>query len=69
MINNIITAEYVTVWDGGVQVVTHCDFNLETLEVSNIQIAEVDGLDVCEREYVLLPDGTEYDVEDGEVVR
>lgn len=52
-------AKYVSVWDGGIEVKTNCEYNPTTKEVYDIETSDVDGLDVCEDEYVLLPDGTE----------
>ena len=53
-------AEFVSVWDGGYEVTTKCRVDTETLEVFNIESSEnVDGLDVLEREYVVI-DGEEY---------
>ncbi len=59
-----IKAAYVSVWDGGTEVRTACNYNPETKDVTNIGQADVEGLDlaVLDREYVELPDGT--DVED-----
>lgn len=52
-------AKYVSVWDGGIEVKTNCQYDPTTKEVYDIETSDVDGLDVCEDEYVLLPDGTE----------
>lgn len=54
-----INATYVSVWDGGVEVRTKCFFNTETKEVSDIESADVNNLDVCEDEFIELPNGTE----------
>jgi hypothetical protein len=51
-------AKYVSVWDGGT-VTTNCQFNPVTKVVSDIESSDVEGLDMLEDEYVLLPDGTE----------
>lgn len=55
---------YVSVWDGGQDVRTSCDYNPETKDVTNIESVDVNGLDVCEREYIELPDGTEIERDD-----
>lgn len=52
-------AIYVSVWDGGVEVKTKCEFDTTTKEVSNVEVSMVEGLEICEDEYILLPDGTE----------
>jgi hypothetical protein len=52
-------AIYVSVWDGGTEIRTKCDYDPTTKEVSDIEVADVNGLDVLDDEYVELPDGTE----------
>lgn len=52
-------ATFVSVWDGGIEIRSHCEFNPISKEVTDIDIAEVDGLETLEDEYVELPDGTE----------
>ena len=52
-------AKYVSVWDGGVEVKSNCDYNPTNKEVSNIETIDIDGLDILDDEYILLPDGTE----------
>jgi len=55
-------ATYVSVWDGGTEVRSSCDFFPSTLNVSNIETVDVDVDDEClVREYIELPDGTEVD--------
>jgi len=54
-------ATYVSVWDGGVEVRTSCEYDSETLDVTDIESADVDGLDNLEREHIELPDGTEIE--------
>ncbi len=54
-----MTATFVSVWDGGIEIRTDCEYNPITKEVSDIDIAEVDNLECLEDEYVELPDGTE----------
>jgi hypothetical protein len=50
-------ATYVSVWDGGVEVRTNCEYNLETGEVTDIETSDVSGVNCCEDEYIELPDG------------
>ena len=52
-------AKYVSVWDGGVEVKSNCDYNPTNKGVSNIETIDIDGLDILDDEYILLPDGTE----------
>lgn len=59
MIKNAI---FTSVWDGGYEVITNCKVNMETKEVFDIEMAEVDdALDVLEAEFVTI-DGIDYDV-------
>lgn len=45
-------AYYVSVWDGGTEIRTSCDYNPETNDVTNIeQCEDVGDLDVLEEEY------------------
>ncbi len=55
-----MTAKFVSIWDDGVNITTSCNYDEETKIVSDIECADVDGLDldVLQEEYVLLPDGT-----------
>lgn len=52
-------ATYVSIWDGGVRVETNCEFNPETKEVTDVDSVDVDGVDICDEEFIELPDGTE----------
>lgn len=54
-------ATYISVWDDETPIETSCDFDRETNTASNIETANVDGMDidVLTDEYVLLSDGTE----------
>lgn len=54
-------ALYYSVWDGGTEIVTNCQFTPETMAVSDIDTADVDGLDILEEEYVIC-DGVKYNV-------
>lgn len=59
MIKNAI---FTSVWDGGYEVTTNCKVNMETKEVFDIELAEVDeSLDILEKEYVVIDD-VEYPV-------
>ena len=53
----MIAVPYVSVWDGGVAVETTAIVNTTTGEVTDVVVSDhVDGLDVCEREYIFLND-------------
>lgn len=64
-----MNAIYVSVWDGGVEVRTSCQYNPKTRIVSDIESSDVEGLDNLEREYIELPDGTEIEVMDFDTFR
>lgn len=50
----ILTVPYVSVWDGGVEVETTADVDIRTGEVTKITQSNISGLEVCEREYVVM---------------
>ena len=52
---------YVSEWDGGTKICTKAEYDPQTKNVTNIESSDADGLDVLEREYIELPDGTEID--------
>lgn len=54
-------AEFVSVWDGGIEVTAGCKVNMETKRVFDIEKARVDGLDVLEEEHIII-DGIIYPV-------
>ena len=49
-------ALFTSVWDGGYEVTTNCKVNTETNEVFDIETAAADGLEVLEKEYVVVDD-------------
>ncbi len=55
-------AIYTSVWDGGVEITIECNYNPENGFVSDIESVDVDGLDILEREYITLENGTELKV-------
>lgn len=58
----IKNAKFTSVWDGGYEVTTNCKVNMETKEVFDIELAEVnESLDILEKEYVVIDD-VEYPV-------
>jgi len=54
-----IKATYVSVWDGGTEIRTSCDFNTNTKEVEYVENTDenIEDFDICEEEYVELPGG------------
>lgn len=62
----IKNAYFVSVWDGGQEIVTPCQFNTESGEVFNIEMVETD-VDILEREFIRFEDGKEIEI-DGETV-
>lgn len=55
-------ATFTSVWDGGYEVTTNCKVNMETKEIFDIEMAEVDdNLDILEAEFVTI-DGIDYAV-------
>ena len=61
---SITSVPYFSVWDGCVEVETSAMLNLMTGEITNIEVVEISGLGVCEREYILYC-GEEKDVYHG----
>lgn len=62
-----IQAEYVSRWDGGLEVVTACTVCTATGAVVAVPCESVEGLEVNEGELVRLQDGAEFEVDpDGE---
>lgn len=60
-----VKARYVSVWDGGVEVMSGCEYDPATKTVSDIGDTDVTGVEVKEDEYVELPDGTQLREKDG----
>jgi hypothetical protein len=57
-------ATYISVWDGGIEIATSCNFDPETKNITDVEMVDGDGLDILEREFVRLPDGTEINADD-----
>jgi hypothetical protein len=55
-----VRGEYVSVWDGGVEVKSPCTVDPRTRKVVIEHASSVEGLETMEREYVVL-NGTEYE--------
>lgn len=66
--NNIINVTYVSVWDGGVKIESEAKYDTKNNIVFDIEVVEVGNLDleVLNREYIELDDGTELEVELGD---
>ncbi len=57
-------ANFVSIWDSGETIIsTKCKFNEETNEVSDIEVAEVESmnLEILDEEYVEYGDSKIYD--------
>jgi len=53
---------YVSEWDDDITVKVACKWNPELRVAFDFGTVNVDGLDSCQREYVLLPNGVEIDL-------
>lgn len=58
-------ATYTSVWDGGIEITTACEYDPTTKLVSDIEDSDVEGVETLEDEYITLPDGTELREKDG----
>jgi hypothetical protein len=54
----VVEATYVAVWDGGTEVRTPCKWDTAKRVAFDIETADVQGVEVLEREFVELPGGT-----------
>ena len=56
-------ATYVSVWDGGTEISSNCEYDPITTNVTLIGsvAVDLDDLEFLEREYIILPDGTEIE--------
>lgn len=52
-----VKSTYVSVWDGGTEIRTSCQFDTIKNIVFDIEPVEDDGLDILEDEYIELPNG------------
>lgn len=59
--SKIVDITYVSVWDCGTEIETKGKYDEEKNIVFDVEVAEVDDydLDICEKEYIILPDGSE----------
>ena len=58
----IKNATFTSVWDGGYEVTTNCKVDMETREVFDIEMREVDeSLEHLDNEYITI-DGEDFDV-------
>jgi len=51
-----LSVPYVSVWDGGTVVTTTAKVDFRTGEVTDIEAADIGGLQTCEREYIIMND-------------
>lgn len=56
-------ATYVSIWDSDILVKTPCEYDPINKIVSDIIPVDIEGLQICEGEYIELPDGTEIEKE------
>lgn len=69
MMEQILDVTYVSVWDGGFEIETKAKFNRDTMQVFDIESVEGiddegDEVEILEEEYILLPDGSKFYVEE-----
>lgn len=57
--NKIVDAYFVSQWDGGLQIKTHCKVNMFTHEVFDIEQSQVEGVEVLDGEFVII-NGKQY---------
>ena len=58
----IKNAKFVSVWDGGYEITTNCKVDMETREIFDIEMVEVDeSLEHLDNEYIII-DGEKFDV-------
>lgn len=48
-----VNAKFVSVWDGGFEVVSNCEFDAEKLIVSDIESLDVDDASILDEQYIL----------------
>lgn len=67
---NIIIAEFTSVWDGGFAVTTGCKVNMDTKEVFDIEVSEgtADMVNELDEEYITI-NGESYPVVSDEYMK
>lgn len=60
--NMKISAEYVSIWDGGTEIRSSCIFDPVNKTVENIDVVDVGGLDSCDDEFVEWYQDGEYKI-------
>ena len=56
-------AQFISIWDGNVQIRTNCEYNPETGEITETEISnDIEGLECLDREYIVLQDSEEIEV-------
>lgn len=58
--SHVVDAEFHSLWENGVDVKSSCKVNLDTLEVFDIQMVNVEGVDALDSEYIILPNGEKH---------
>jgi len=56
---NVINAQFVSVWDDGVEIKTSCRYCKSSNTAFDIEIADINGVEILQEQYVELPDGTQ----------
>lgn len=60
---NLIPVQYVSVWDGD-EITTQANYDPHTKIVSDIEVTDIgEDYNTCEREFIRLDNGDEFDVE------
>ena len=60
-----VPVPYISVWDGGIEIETTAVIDLKTGEITDITSVDVNGLDICERQYIMMH-GEQVDVYENE---
>lgn len=54
-----IPVTFISVWDGGITLKSRALYDPKSKEVDVLEIYEGDNVEVLERQFIILPDGTE----------
>ena len=60
-----VPVPYISVWDGGIEVETTANVDIRTGKITDIINVDVTGLDICERQYIVMQ-GEQVDVYEDE---
>lgn len=59
---NIVDAYYITLWDSGFEITTHCKVNMDTKQVFDIEAVDFPTVELLDDEFIQFHDGREEDV-------